>query len=197
MEDKKVDIEGLNADMSKFLDQFAPGEIIEKSPAQKINIEEDNELFVVGFNLMCDKENKIKYDIDDLKPYTMVCIDNRQMMECLGMLLGVFKFIDISLGWDKFEGHGHVKYLSIKKIRDLVSKGAVFYEEICDLANKIVEEQDWREYYDYDWHDMEPNKLKYLREKLNNTIRNIWFLPYSEIDRLKEEIKKELGGKNE
>ena len=64
MEDKKVDIEGLNADMSKFLDQFAPGEIIEKSPAQKINIEEDNELFIVGFNLMCDKDNKIKYNLD-------------------------------------------------------------------------------------------------------------------------------------
>ena len=44
MEDKKVNIEGLNMSMNEFLSQFEPGEIAEKSPAQKINIEMDNEL---------------------------------------------------------------------------------------------------------------------------------------------------------
>ena len=33
--------------------------------------------------------------------------------------------------------------------------------------------------------------------KLKELIQNIWFLPYSEIDKLKEKIRKELGGKNE
>ena len=33
--------------------------------------------------------------------------------------------------------------------------------------------------------------------RLEDIIKYIWFLPYSEIDKLKEKIKKELGDSNE
>ena len=52
MSDNKINIEGLNASMDDFFKQFNPGQIVEKSPALKINTDVENKLFVVGFDII-------------------------------------------------------------------------------------------------------------------------------------------------
>lgn len=185
MDDKKINIEGLS--MEKFLDQFNPGTIIEKSPAQKINIELDNELFVIGFNLMCEKN--IKYDLEDLKFNTLVCIHQRHMIECLMMIAGaIYCVLNI-------HGIDDMAFINaeIFNIKDSIND-IVLFTLIKDTAHIV--EQDVVDLI-HENKGIPANLNNDALSRLEDIIKYIWFLPYSEIDKLKEKIKKELGDSNE
>ena len=181
MDDKKVNIEGLNMSMNEFLSQFEPGEIAEKSPAQKINIEMDNKLFVVGFNLMC--EDDIKYDLSDLNNDTIVVINQRSMLECLIMIAGAINF---TYAYNKSIIMPNKLIRYIHRIKDRMGS-IIFFSEIHYIADSVG----------CDIQSSIKNCNENVINKLKELIQNIWFLPYSEIDKLKEKIRKELGGKNE
>ena len=183
MSDNKLDMEGLNASMDDFFKQFNPGKIVEKSPALKINTDMENKLFAVGFDIVLDDPDKVGYDTDDLNSDTLVMIDTRHMMECLmiisGALFCIKKYIVHS-------NDSHFIYNDfILQIRDVVCKGVVRYNEITKVATSIC-------------NDFSSNGLAgQIKEGLFRIIADIWFLPYSEIDKRKEKIEKELGGNNE
>ena len=183
MSDNKINIEGLNTSMDDFFKQFNPGQIVEKSPALKINTDVENKLFVVGFDIILNDPDKIGYDTDDLRSDTLVMIDSRHMMECLiiisGALFGIKKYIahnnDVHFIYNDF----------LLQIRDVVCKGVVRYDEITKVATSICS-------------DFSSNGLAEQPQKaLYRIIADIWFLPYSKIDERKEKIERELGGNNE
>lgn len=183
-----MDIENLNFDLSnldiaKIVGEDTHSLIIQNSPTIKINIEEDNVYFVTGFNMLCIPD-KLKYDLNDLKHDTILIINAHHMVECLILIAG-------GLHWFAVKKQCTINitdYLFMLKhaIGDLV----VFYNEITTIVNDII--NNIINIVNIDNNDKDI-------ENIRNFMTNIWFLPYGEIDKIKDITIKELEGgiKNE
>ena len=178
MEKENIDLGGLS--MEKLFDKLTPAEFKQLSPSQKINIEINNELFIVGFNIICD-EYDLKYDLKDLMPNTIVMIDTRHLVECALMIAGGIFCVSKVLNMD-CDIHN-----DIWQVMSRINNNLAKYDDL-DIAAKIIANK----YARMANTTIENNKIL---NKLYYTIKNIWFLPYGEIDKIKEQIKKELGEK--
>ena len=142
----------------------------------------DNLGFPKGCNQGISKANK-SYDILLLNNDTIVVINQRSMLECLIMIAGAINF---TYAYNKsiIMPNKLIKY--IHRIKDRMGS-IIFFSEIHYIADSVG----------CDIQSSIKNCNENVINKLKELIQNIWFLPYSEIDKLKEKIRKELGGKNE
>lgn len=145
-----------------------------KSPANKINIEKNNKLLMVGKYILCDDKEQ-NYDLSDLNENTIIFIDKHHMLECATIIYGAIELI-----YD----NNNIKSTKIN-MRDLLSviysfmdNGITYLDNINKLSHRIVN------------HIFKDTKYD-IAKKLNNLIKNIWFLPYNEIDNIKNNIEQE------
>ena len=182
-----IDLGGLSMDKlfnSMNMDQFKL-----KSPTTKINFCLENKLVVAGVQLMCVKEEPA-YDITDLNKNTIISIDKHHLIECILMIYGALytAIIANKIKYDdnikefhhsrilsilQFYRNGLLKYGDCKNYNTLICKNI-----IDDFTN---------EPYNCDYDNEHFMKFKHILD-------NIWFLPYSEIDKLKETIISEING---
>lgn len=175
---ENINIDGL--DVSKIIGDKGMSIIKQNSPAVKINITEDNKLFVTGFALACENQEKIKYDVSDLNNYTLLVMDARHIAECLLIIAGAIKCAS-----SVFKADIDI-YKCIYKLKHKVSDKVVFYYEITKEAKSVIR------YIEYETHKSWADEP--VLQNLMNIIEKIWFLPFGEIDALQEKVCKELGG---
>lgn len=189
MDTKSIDLGGLS--MDKLFDKVIPGTIKDVSPTAKINIDMENSLFVLGFNIMCMEQENIGYDLENLNSNTLISIDKHNMIECIIMLSGAI--YAVSMTNKTLNGSEDINISGcIRKFRDKLRHTIVYYYEIQKAARSLISYIKTTYY-----NDMEDNNIILLR--LKYMAENIWFLPYSEIDKMKEKINDDLSGgeKNE
>ena len=191
-----IDLGGLSMDKlfnSMNMDQFKL-----KSPATKINFCLENKLVVTGVQLMCAKEEPA-YDLSDLNDNTLISIDKHHLIECILMIYGALytaiiankiKYDDDTKEYHlsetltilQFYRNGLLKYGDCKKYNTLICENIIdrFLYEIFGPNYVRFGNDCYNEHFD----------------KFKHILDNIWFLPYSEIDKLKETITSEINGVN-
>ena len=155
--------------------------VLNNSPSKKINITQNDVLFILGFNLMLRETSKIKYDFKDLNMSTVVFIENYHLLECISILSGAFHCANLALQ----QTVDYNKY--IKQIMDI--NNLIYYKDLIKLSDNICVD-----FINNCGHIENKETKSDIIDRLRNLIRNIWFLPYTEIDLLKNAIKKELSG---
>lgn len=157
------------------------GQIKMNSPASKISMDDDNNLLsLVGYQLICMDDKDIKYDLSDINNDTVISIDKHHEIECLMILKG-----SITATWNYVFKEYSNKKLNIKTVINMIvheiGYGILYYENLKMIGEAVVDGL----FYTSEGGDE-------IKEKLKSIITNIWFLPYSEIDIIKNNIKNEL-----
>lgn len=172
-----------NLDMEKFIGKEANSLIIQNSPTIKINIEEDNAFYITGFNMMC-MQDKLKYDLSDLNDSTMLIINQHHVSECILLIAGALRWVAI-----KTKNNIDINN-SLHLITRHLSQQIIFYDDLKSMTKRVLENISIAYNINKD-----TDEMKNVADFMNK----IWFLPYGEIDKIKEITAKELKGeiKNE
>lgn len=172
-----------NLDMEKFIGKEANSLIIQNSPTIKINIEEDNAFYITGFNMMC-MQDKLKYDLSDLNDSTMLIINQHHVSECILLIAGALRWVAI-----KTKNNIDINN-SLHLITRHLSQQIIFYDDLKSMTKRVLENISIAYNINTD-----TDEMKNVADFMNK----IWFLPYGEIDKIKEITAKELKGeiKNE
>lgn len=172
-----------NLDMEKFIGKEANSLIIQNSPTIKINIEEDNAFYITGFNMMC-MQDKLKYDLSDLNDSTMLIINQHHVSECILLIAGALRWVAI-----KTKNNIDINN-SLHLITRHLSQQIIFYDDLKSMTKRVLENISIAYNINTDTDEMK-NAADFMNK--------IWFLPYGEIDKIKEITAKELKGeiKNE
>lgn len=183
MNEQHIDLGGLT--MEKLFDQagMSLSTVKMTSPVKKINIEMDDKLFVLGFNLFCEGYDTAKYDLDDLNPNTILNIDRFHLIECMYMIVGALYAGSLLIKHKKEEDFT-IDNLC-RKFMTYFNDGICEYQHLVLNANYIV-------FNVFDFRYNNEEKINLIRDRLVIICKNIWFLPYSEIEEMKEKISKEV-----
>ena len=183
MSSENIDLGGLTME-KLFKDANMPlGQIKMQSPARKINIEMDDKLFVLGFNLFCEGYNTAKYDLADLKPTTLINIERFHLIECMYMIIGATYAASLLI---KSKNRKHLT------IEDFCDKFFIYFKDGLVKYKKLLYDAEGYPYSIFNLNYKDEEKLDIILERLTTICKNIWFLPYSEIEEMKEKISKEV-----
>lgn len=182
MDTEKINLDLSNLDMEKIIGKEANSLIIQNSPTIKINIEEDNAFYITGFNMMC-MQDKLKYDLSDLDDNTMLIISQHHISECILLIAGALRWLSMKTKTNIDINHS--LHLSTRYMQQII-----FYSDLKSITERILEDIGNRYSITKD-----TDEMKNVADFMNK----IWFLPYGEIDKIKEITAKELKGeiKNE
>lgn len=182
MDTEKINLDLSNLDMEKIIGKEANSLIIQNSPTIKINIEEDNAFYITGFNMMC-MQDKLKYDLSDLDDNTMLIISQHHISECILLIAGALRWLSMKTKTNIDINHS--LHLSTRYMQQII-----FYSDLKSITERILEDIGNRYGITKD-----TDEMKNVADFMNK----IWFLPYGEIDKIKEITAKELKGeiKNE
>lgn len=183
MDTEKINLDLSNLDMEKIIGKEANSLIIQNSPMIKINIEEDNAFYITGFNMMC-MQDKLKYDLSDLNDGTMLIINQHHVSECILLIAGALRWVSI-----KTKNNIDINN-SLHLITRHLSQQIIFYDDLKSMTKRVLENISIA--YNI---NTNTDEMKNVADFMNK----IWFLPYGEIDKIKEITAKELKGeiKNE
>lgn len=183
MSTENINFDLSNLDMEKIIGKETNSLIIQNSPTIKINIEEDNAFYITGFNMMC-MQDKLKYDLSDLNDNTMLIINQHHISECILLIAGALCWLSI-----KTKNNINISN-SLHLITRHLSQQIIFYDDLKSMTKRVLENISIM-------HNINKNtdEMKNIADFMNK----IWFLPYGEIDKIKEITAKELKGeiKNE
>ena len=183
MDTENINFDLSNLDIEKIIGKETNSLIIQNSPTIKINIEEDNAFYVTGFNMMC-MQDKLKYDLSDLDDNTMLIISQHHISECILLIAGALRWLSMKTKTNMDINHS--LHLSTRYI----SQQIIFYSDLKSITERIVEDIGNRYGIAKD-----TDEIRNITDFMNK----IWFLPYGEIDKIKQITAKELKGeiKNE
>ena len=168
--------------MEKMFDNIGinMGEIKLNSPAIKINItsENNNKLFLVGAQLLCMEDKDIKYDLSDINDYTIISIDKHHELECIVIIIGAITTVynAKNANIDELDINNIVKNILLN-----IGCGILYYDDLKNMAENIISNT-----------FEEAIGVDSILKKLKSRIIKIWFLPYGEIDNIKNNLEKEL-----
>lgn len=183
MDTENMNFDLSNLDIAKLVGEDTHSLIVQNSPTIKINIEEDNVYFVTGFNMLC-MPDKLKYDLKDIKHNTILIINSHHMVECLLLITG-------GLHWFALKKQCKMNITDyLFKLKHAIGDSVTFYYELTTIVNEIINNITNIANTSNDDKDI---------KNIKDFMTNIWFLPYGEIDKMKDITLKELEGgiKNE
>lgn len=183
MNTENINFDLSNLDIEKIIGKETNSLIIQNSPTIKINIEEDNAFYITGFNMMC-MQDKLKYDLSDLDDNTMLIISQHHISECILLIAGALRWLSM-----KTKTNMDINQ-SLHLSTRYISQQIIFYSDLKSITERIVEDIGNRYGIAKD-----TDEIRNITDFMNK----IWFLPYGEIDKIKQITAKELKGeiKNE
>lgn len=178
--DGKIDEDEEDIDFSKLLNGNNRSTIMSLCPTLKINLESidiDNpsdKNVLVGIHLpLKEYTSMLKFDLDKLYDDTMVYLDIHHCVTILELVFSALKMLKRT----NVIKEGDISN-AIIAICNIIRQRLFIYSELELLCNKIVNDLHIKD------NDIRVN-MKYL-------MKNIWFLTYTEIDRLYDYIISEL-----
>ena len=178
----KNNTQGFNMEeYNEFLKKIKAG-----SPVHKINFTLESPNAVAGMYLITIEDPKTYLDkiVDhtNLKPNTLLVFESRHVIECCQIIYGCLNVLKgINVFYKKYEDFIN------DIITELLTK-PIFYYMLAERMNDIL-----IRYIDTYEETLE------IRKKFIYILKNIWFVPYGQIDEIAkeaiEEFKKNCGDK--
>lgn len=166
---KQIDV-NMGEDMEEFLKQFKM-----LSPTAKLNFNKNDDFHIVGGYLVAseDIKNVMKCDLSDLHDSTFLYSDRKNIIEKIQIIDGSLTLLNSN------NVIGYYLFIIESFLKDGID--GCTYRFLKDKVNKLID----RLNIDDTKYGLIKNNLKYILE-------NIWFMPYSEYDKLKDKIREEL-----
>lgn len=170
-------------DYNKFLKQIKAG-----SPVHKINFTLESPNAVVGMYLIT-MENLEEYldkvvDKADLNDNTLLVFESRHVVECCQIIYGCLNILkSINMINERYYRNGYIYEVIIESVIDKLLSRPIFYYDLVYKMNTVV-----NSYIKSD-HSKESEKIY---KKLLYIMRNIWFVPYGQIDEMANEAIEEF-----
>lgn len=167
-----------------------------KAPVYKVNITTDGALFNLGIAMVIADE-EFKYDKSDVDEYTIISIDKRHQLDCIQIICGACSApyaVAAGDGKNIVYGRSTINKIAFAIIGFFCKKDSVCTSDIDQLSRIVTDiiRKDIIPHYVYDSQNFKFKPGTELFTRIINLIKNIWFLPYTEIDLFKEKMINEL-----
>ena len=162
---------------NKFLKQIKVG-----SPVHKINFSLESPNAIVGMYLITKEDGSKKYldkfvDKSEINNDTLLVFESRHVIECCQIIYGILNVL-------KGIGMYRLDYKTfINEVIDTTLSKPSYYttviNELINIANNCIHADDSR-------------KAAVIYDNFEYILKNIWFVPYGQIDAMAEEAIEEF-----
>lgn len=167
---------------NKFLKQIKVG-----SPVHKINFNLESPNAIVGMYLITKEDNTKEYldkytDKEDINNDTLLVFESRHVIECCQIIYGILNVL-------KNIGMYRLDYKTfINEILDTTLTKPSYYttvmNELANITNNCI-------------HTDGSKKAAVIYDNFEYILKNIWFVPYGQIDAMGEEAMEEFKKRSE
>lgn len=153
-----------------------------KCPTTKFNLNPEDKYHIIGMGMMIEKnlENTLKLDLEDLNDNTIICLDNRQILEAIGIIDGALNLLAANKIVKDSDSipcmNAIIKFITHNTItRYKYFKQNMYHISPNDYVNDDIEYTD---------------TIKNCVDRFNFLIKNIWFVTYGDLDAFYEKTVK-------